>query len=78
MVLSFSVIEKTTFNRQHEIENHDFKLTTIAGDWTEGSTVTVELNGKQYSRRVKWIGKFKDLTIVINNTYYFYSDTWNY
>lgn len=42
----------------------------ISGDFYEGCTVTVRVNGKQYTRKVR----YKDecgLYIVINNRMYF-------
>ncbi len=46
----------------------------IGGDFTEGSTVTVNINGFVVSRKVRWSGSAKDLYIVYDNRKYFYGE----
>lgn len=48
---------------------HELKLITT--NFYEGEKVTVEIDGKQYTRRVYWDGFTKDLYIVVNNYKYF-------
>lgn len=51
---------------------HELKLITT--NFYEGEKVTVEIDGKQYTRRVYWDGFCKDLYIIVNNYKYYKMD----
>lgn len=65
-----SVQEKLHFDP----ENFDGKI--VNGNFGLGSYVTVEINGKQYTRRV-YDEPHVDLYIVIDNTKLYYQDFWD-
>lgn len=44
----------------------------IDGNFTEGSRVTVNIDGRIVTRVVRWSGEAKDLFITVNKSRYFY------
>lgn len=48
----------------------------ISGDFTEGSLVTVNIDGYIITRKVKWSGSAKDLYVVKNGKKYFFNEFW--
>ena len=54
-----------------KIEN-DWNIKLVDGDFIEGETVTVEIDGKTYKRKVYYGDG--DLYITVKNTKYFPSD----
>ena len=66
-------------NKCDEMEANFFdpqtaKFKIVAGAFYEGEKVTVEIDGKQYTRRVYWDGFAKDLYITVKTYKYFLSD----
>ena len=46
----------------------------VSGSFTEGSKVTVNINGEIVTRTVRWSDSAKDLFITFNNAKYFCSE----
>ena len=53
-------------------EEHELKI--VDGGFYEGEKVTVEIDGKRFTRKVYWDGFAGDLYITINTYKYFKSD----
>jgi len=49
-------------------------MKTISGNWIEGSKVTVEVDGKVVTRRVRWSGRAKDLYVTVDNMEYYFCE----
>lgn len=55
----------------------DMEKEIISGDFYEGEYVTVKVDGKEYTRKVKYNGKkYGDLYITIKGYAFTYSDFW--
>lgn len=53
----------------------EIKKVVIGGDFIEGGTVTVLLDGEEYTRKVKYsVKKWGDLYITIKGKEYMYSE----
>lgn len=53
----------------------DMEKEIISGDFIEGGTVTVKVDGKEYTRKVKYSAKqYADLYITIKGYVFTYSD----
>ncbi len=56
----------------------DMEKEIISGDFIEGGTVTVKVDGKEYTRKVKYSARqYADLYITIKGYVFTYSDFWN-
>ena len=49
----------------------------LEGDFTEGTWVTVNVDGGIHRRKVFWDNKAKDLCITINKRRYWYCEFWD-
>lgn len=49
----------------------------LEGDFTEGSQVTVNVDGGIHRRKVFWDSRAKDLCITIHRQKYFYCEFWD-
>ena len=49
----------------------------ISGDFIEGSTVTVNIDGEIITRKVRWSGSAKDLYVVKDGAKYFFCEFWD-
>lgn len=55
----------------------DMEKEIISGDFIEGGTVTVKVDGKEYTRKVKYSARqYADLYITIKGYVFTYSDFW--
>ena len=53
----------------------EMDLELVDGDFYEGETVTVRVDGKEYRRKVRYSAKYyADLYVVIKNTAFTWSD----
>ena len=43
----------------------------VSGDFVEGGRVTVNVDGRIVSRKVRWDAEAKDLSVVVDNKRYF-------
>lgn len=66
--------KKTGFTKFFE----DMEKEIVDGEFAEGEYVTVKIDGKEYTRKVKYSAKtYADLYIMIKGYAFTYSDFWN-
>lgn len=69
---SFTDIE--TAERELERLTSEGTRQILEGDFTEGSEVTVNIDGEIITRKVRWSEQAKDLYVAKNRMKYFYSE----
>lgn len=74
-LLNSKKLSKDEYERLHEMLLEKAQVREIiSGDFVEGSTVTVNIDGDIIRRKVKWSGSAKDLYIVKQKKKYFFCE----
>ena len=80
---SIKRLVQESFTDPEEAEQEFERLTSegarqiLEGNFTEGSEVTVNIDGDVITRKVRWSGQAKDLYVTKNGMKYFYCEFWN-